>query len=96
MQIEFDATKDAANVQKHGVSLALAVELDWDSALVWQDSRKAYGEERQSALALLQGQGQARVYFVAFVDRGNVRRVISLRKANDREKVTYAKVFKPT
>ena len=91
MQIEFDTTKDAANVQKHGVSLAVAAELDWESALVWLDSRKAYGEERQSALALMQLQG--RVYFVAFVDRGDVRRVISLRKANNREKVRYAKVF---
>ncbi len=88
MQIEFDPAKDAANVQKHGVSLALALELDWDSALVWQDSRKAYGEERQSALALLPL--QARVYFVAFVDRGAVRRVISLRKANAREVKDYA------
>ena len=91
MQIEFDATKDEANQAKHGVSLILAVDLDWDSALVWQDSRKAYGEGRQSALALLQVQG--RVYFVAYVDRGAVRRVISLRKANNREKVRYATVF---
>jgi uncharacterized DUF497 family protein len=88
MQIEFDATKDAANQRKHGVSLAVAADLDWDSALVWQDSRKAYGEERQSALALLQCQG--RLYFVAFVDRGDMRRVISLRKANAREVKDYA------
>jgi len=29
MHIEFDPTKDVANQDKHGVSLALAVELDW-------------------------------------------------------------------
>jgi uncharacterized DUF497 family protein len=91
MQIEFDPAKDTANVQKHGVSLAMAAELDWDSALVWQDSRKAYNEDRHSALALLFV--QSRLYSVAFVDRGAVRRIISLRKANDREKVRYAKVF---
>lgn len=91
MQIEFDPAKDVANVQKHGVSLALATDLDWDSALVWQDSRQAYGEERQGALALLTV--QERLYFVAFVDRGAVRRVISLRKANNREKVRYGKAF---
>jgi len=28
MKIEFDPAKDEANVQKHGVSLAIAIELD--------------------------------------------------------------------
>ena len=39
MHIEFDPTKDLANQDKHGVSLALAVELDWEAALVWVDER---------------------------------------------------------
>ncbi|MDD5336570.1 MAG: BrnT family toxin [Rhodoferax sp.] len=86
MRIEFDPTKDRTNTAKHGVSLALASQLEWDGALVWADSRKSYGETRQSALGLI---GE-RVYFVAFVDRGTVRRVISLRKANDREVMHYA------
>ena len=34
MQIAFDPTKDASNQEKHGVSLALASELDWDVALI--------------------------------------------------------------
>lgn len=89
MEIAFDPTKDAANVDKHGVSLALAAELEWDSAVVWPDARQAYGEPRQRALVLL---GE-RLFFVAFVDRAEGRRVISLRKANDREKRHYAKVF---
>jgi uncharacterized protein len=38
MPIEFDPTKDAANQSKHGVSLALAGELDWEAALVWVDN----------------------------------------------------------
>jgi uncharacterized DUF497 family protein len=55
--------------------------------MVWTDGRKEYGETRQSALALI---GQ-RLYFVAFVDRGDARRAISLRKANIREVTHYAK-----
>lgn len=86
MRIEFDPTKDSVNTAKHGTSLALASQLDWSCALVWVDSRHSYGEARQSALGLI---GQ-RVYFVAFVDRADVRRVISLRKANDREVMHYA------
>jgi len=86
VQIEFDPAKDAANITKHGVSLALASDLEWDSAQVWVDGRKKYGEERQSALALIGN----RLYFVAFVDRGEARRAISLRKANIREVNHYA------
>ncbi len=39
MQIEFDQAKDVANQTKHGVSLALADELNWEAALVWVDDR---------------------------------------------------------
>jgi uncharacterized protein len=51
MQIEFDPAKDASNQAKHGVSLALAAELEWDAALVWVDTRYEYGELRMIALA---------------------------------------------
>jgi uncharacterized DUF497 family protein len=32
MLIEFDPIKDASNQIKHGLSLGMAVELDWESA----------------------------------------------------------------
>jgi uncharacterized DUF497 family protein len=34
MRIEFDLAKDEANQAKHGVSLLMAVKLDWEAALV--------------------------------------------------------------
>jgi uncharacterized DUF497 family protein len=37
MRIEFDPAKDEANQAKHGVSLLIAVDLDWEAALVWVD-----------------------------------------------------------
>lgn len=86
MEVTFDPAKESTNVAKHGVSLALATQLDWEAALVWSDERNNYGERRMSALALL----GSRLYFVAFVDRTNVRRIISLRKVNDREVRQYA------
>ncbi len=86
VRITFDPTKDAANVAKHGLSLAEADRLEWESALVWQDTRRDYGELRQSALVMMADQ----VFFVAFVDRAEGRRVISLRKANRREAKLYA------
>ena len=51
MKIEFDPAKDAANQWKHGVSLVLPAELDWDAALVWIDERFDYAEMRMIALA---------------------------------------------
>lgn len=85
MQIGFDPAKDSANRTKHGVSLALAEELDWDAALVWIDDRFKNDEWRMIALAPKTGI----LYYVAFVDRGEVRRIISLRRANRREVKHY-------
>jgi uncharacterized protein len=85
MQIEFDSAKDATNKAKHGVSLALAGELDWDAALVWVDDRFEYDELRMIALA----PKTEILYYVAFLELGEVRRVISLRRANRREVKHY-------
>lgn len=67
------------------MSLALAGELDWEAALVWVDLRFDYAELRMIALA----PKTQILYCVAFVDRGNVRRIISLRRANRREVKHY-------
>jgi uncharacterized DUF497 family protein len=85
MTIEFDLTKDASNLRKHGVSLAMAAELDWDAAWVWVDDRTDYNEMRMIALAPI----TETLYYVAFVNRGEVRRIISLRRANRREVKHY-------
>jgi uncharacterized DUF497 family protein len=85
VHIEFDPAKDVANQTKHGVSLSVAGELDWEAALVWIDDRFEYGETRMIALA----PKTEILYYVAFVDRGEARRVISLRRANRREVKHY-------
>lgn len=89
MQYEFDPTKDHANQEKHGLSLGLATALDWDSLVSIADTRREIGEAREVGYAMM----GVRLYCVVFVQRGNVCRVISLRRANDREKVLYAKLF---
>ena len=89
MQIEFAPAKDAGNQARHGVSLALAQMLEWDSALVWVDERYEYGELRMIALA-----PETRVlFYVAFIDRGEVRRIMSLRRATRREVKHYVESF---
>ena len=85
MRITFDSAKDAANRTKHGVSLSVARELDWDAALVWIDDRFEYDELRMIALA----PETEILYYVAFVDRGESRRIISLRRATRLEVKYY-------
>ena len=85
MLIEFEPAKDLANQTKHGVSLSVAGELNWEAALVWIDDRFEYSETRMIALA----PKTEILYYVAFVDRGEARRVISLRRANRREVKHY-------
>jgi uncharacterized protein len=89
MKIEFDPAKDEANLAKHGVSLSMASELDWEAALVWFDNRFEYNETRMIALA----PKTEILYYVAFVDRGEARRIISLRRANRREVKHYVENF---
>ncbi len=81
MKVIYDAAKNATNMEKHGVSLADAALVDWEAALTWQDTRRDYGETRIIALAPI----NERLYCLVYVDRGNDRRIISLRKANQRE-----------
>jgi uncharacterized protein len=87
IEFEFDPDKDVLNLKDHKVSLNLAKLMDWDNALVWLDKRFSYSEERMSALAPI---GDT-LYFVAYVDRSEVRRPISLRKATRKEVERYVK-----
>lgn len=86
MGIAFDINKDRVNIEKHGVSLAAAADIEWDDALSWEDERNNYGEPRMCAIGYI----GMRLFYVVYVDRMDVRRIISLRKANTREVKRYA------
>ena len=85
MKIEFDPGKDAANRNKHGISLAKAADMDFESAIFVPDERFAYGEPRTQVLGAIEG----RLHMLVFTTRGETMRPISLRKANDREVKRY-------
>lgn len=85
MEIDWDPAKDDTNREVHGVALSDAVKLNWDAMLVKEDDRKAYGETRYIGYAPI----TRRLYCVAFTRRGDVFRIISLRKANSREVAAY-------
>ncbi len=81
MEIDWDEEKDAANRAKHGVGLGDAARLEWGTAKIEVDDRFDYREERLVAYAYFGG----RLYACVFTDRHTSRRIISLRKANNRE-----------
>lgn len=84
MEIEFDPAKDAINIEKHGISLARASDLEL--LAVKQDERFEYGEMRFRAWGLLDGQA----YCFAFTTRDGRVRAISLRRAHEKEMKRHA------
>jgi len=86
MLIEFDPTKNIANIAKHGVPFEAVQFFDWDTAQIEEDVRNPYPELRFKATGYI---GQ-RLYVVIYCMRDTARRIISMRKANPREIRSYA------
>ena len=82
-----DPDKEDRNLAERGLSLDLAEYLDWATALIWEDTRKNYGERRYCVLGFI----EHRLHSVVFTPREGKPRVISLRKANKREVKRYEK-----
>ena len=84
-----DPAKESRNIAERGISLDLAEQLDWTTALIWEDNRKDYGERRYCVLGVIED----RLYSVVFTPRDGKPRVISVRKANKREVKRYEKAI---
>lgn len=83
MAIEFDPAKDAANIAKHGVSLARAADLE---VLAYVNDER-FAEPRYRAYGMLDG----KAYCLAFADRNGAVRAISLRRAHRKEFRRYVR-----
>jgi uncharacterized DUF497 family protein len=79
VEIEFDPAKDAANIAKHGISLARAADLDILEVIA--DKRVDYGETRFRAYGLI----GAKFYCLPLTYRDGHVRAISLRRARRKE-----------
>ena len=90
MHIEFDPVKNEANIRNRGLSFELVSNFDFETAVIWRDSRMTYTEVRFSALGLLGD----RLHSVVFVEVAKGIRVISFRKANQREVTRYEQEIK--
>ena len=85
MEFEFDGTKDAANLAKHGVSLALGAVVLANPIGEVVDDRREYGEHRINAFGLVGG----RLFACTYTIRNDARRIISVRRASRLEQRTW-------
>ena len=85
MPIEFDPDKQAATLEHRGLDMADAERVFEGPCVTFPDLRQAYGEERFITLGLLSG----RMVVLVWTWRNQVRRIISMRKANEREQNLY-------
>lgn len=85
-EIEFDPAKRKQALAFHKVDFLDAPRVFAGPTFNRQDIRRDYGEPRTMTLGLFQG----RMVVVIWTQRGDARRVISMRKANEREQKLYA------
>lgn len=81
MLITFDPAKRAKTLTERGLDFRRAREVFATVHLTRADDRRDYGEERFITAGWL----DERIVLVVWTPRGRTRRVISMRKANERE-----------
>jgi uncharacterized DUF497 family protein len=82
LEFDWDPEKAESNLAKHGVSFDIVREIDWQTTLTVPDGRFDYGELR------FIGYGRTAAgtgYVVAFAFRGEIRRIISVRRFGRKE-----------
>jgi hypothetical protein len=85
VQIEFDPDKREQTLRARGLDFAQAGEIFDGQHFSQPDTRADYGEERHITVGTLQG----RLVVVVWTQRGEARRIISMRKANEREQARF-------
>jgi uncharacterized protein len=85
VKIEFDREKRERTLRMRGLDLAEAGRIFNDLRLTHEDVRADYGEDRFVTLGVLDGE----VVVCVWTQRGEARRIISLRKARRNERNTY-------
>lgn len=83
--ITYDPAKREANLQKHGLDLAIAESVLAGNTLTLEDVREGYGEVRLQTLGTWNGI----VVFVVHTPRNDADHIISIRRANKHEASYY-------
>ncbi len=82
MHIEYDPAKRAETLIRRNLDMADAIHVFSGATVTVEDRRRDYGEPRFLTIGTLGN----RMVVVAWTPRGDARRIISMRKANDRER----------
>ncbi|WP_323120001.1 BrnT family toxin [Burkholderia alba] len=86
MEIEFDPAKRDRTLAERGLDFTRAVEVFAGIHYTIEDAREDYGETRYITVGKLDD----RMVIMVWTPRGEVRRLISMRKANEREQKHYS------
>ena len=81
MRITFDHAKRDRSLQERGLDFRRAKEVFDGPHLTRADERKDYGESR----FISAGKLNDRIVIIVWTPRGKARRIISMRKANERQ-----------
>lgn len=87
VRLTWDEAKRQVTLRERGVDFADAVLVFAGPTLEYDDSRRDYGERRTICFGFLAD----RLVAVGYVQRGSVRHIFSMRKANGREIARYSK-----
>ncbi len=85
MCFSYDPDKNQRNIELRDLNFDRVAELDWDNAWIYKDERNEYNEIRFIAYGML----DKRLHFVCFTETKDGIRIISFRKANNREVKRY-------
>ncbi|KZD09987.1 BrnT family toxin [Oceanibaculum pacificum] len=85
MEFEWDDAKRYSNIEKHGIDFIAAKDVFLSFTLIVETSYRRLGERRFLAIGPLEGI----FVVVVFTERGQVRRLISARRASDYEERLY-------
>jgi uncharacterized DUF497 family protein len=89
----WDARKRSRNLRERGFDFEFATFIFDGPTVERQDTRRDYGEQRVIAIGLAQGFALTVVYSDRVEAGAVVRRIISARMSNRRERQAYFKAF---
>ena len=89
MPIKFDTEKRTATLEVRGLDMARAGEVLAGATLTVEDDRRDYGEDRFITIGFIEDT----MVVLVWTPRDGSQRIISMRKANGRERTLYGPRF---